>query len=301
MTLMTRLIPASCVALAVLGSQACSVNVDRQGYIEREEKRFPAEKTVELHLYTFDGAVEVRSWDRPEVRVEIEKRGQDKEAVGRIEVLADRTGDRVQVEARHPGRAGVFVGIGTFTSPSARFIVSVPRQTNLVVRSGDGSVTVERVDGRLELRTADGVVRATETSGELLAETGDGSIQLDEVTGRVEARTNDGSIRISGTPGALRARTGDGSIVLRIRRGAVMIDDWMAATGDGSVSVELPEGFSAEIEADPGGDGRARSEITLVNASGGTREQRILRGRLGDGGRRMVLRTGDGTIRLLNY
>jgi len=298
---MTRLIPASCVALAVLGAQACSVNVDRQGYIERDEKRFPAEKTVELHLYTFDGAVEVRSWDRPEVRIEIEKRGQDKDAVAKIEVIADQTGDRIQVEARHPGRPGVFVGIGSFTSPSARLIASVPRATHLVVRSGDGAVSVERVDGRLELRTADGSVRATETTGELLAETGDGSIQIDEVAGRVEARTSDGTIRISGTPGALRARSGDGSIVLRIRRGAVMTEDWMAATEDGSVSIELPEDFNAEIEADPGSDGRARSELTLVSASGGTRDERILRGRLGQGGRRLVLRTGDGTIRLMNY
>ena len=80
-----------------------------------------------------------------------------------------------------------------------------------------------------------------------------------------------------------------------------MTDDWMVATSDGSVSAELPDGFSAEIEADPGSDGRARSELTLVNASGGTRDQRTLRGRLGQGGRLFILRTGDGTIRITNY
>ena len=55
-----------CLSLAVAGSQACAINIDDQGYIQREERRFPAESTVELHLYTFDGAVEVRSWDRPD-------------------------------------------------------------------------------------------------------------------------------------------------------------------------------------------------------------------------------------------
>jgi len=300
LTVMPRLVRV-CLCLVALGSSACQVNIDHEGYIEREEKRFPAETTVELHLYTFDGAVEVRSWDRPEVLVEVEKRGEDKDAVSKIQVLADRTGNRIQLEARHPGGRMVFHGFGSFRSPSAKFIASVPRKTNLVVRSGDGSVLAERIQGRLELRTGDGAIRAVETSGELLAESGDGSIQLDEVSGRVEARTGDGSLRITGTPGVLRARSGDGSIALRIRRGTVMAEDWMVATGDGSISVELPDGFNADIEADPGSDGRARSELTLANSTGGTREDRTLRGRLGQGGHLFIVRTGDGTIRLTNY
>jgi hypothetical protein len=297
-----RRVPAGlCLAAAVAGLPACGINVDHEGYIEREEKRFPAESTTELHLYTFDGAVEVRAWTRPEIVVEVEKRGQDKAAVGKIQVVADRTGGRVQLEVRHPGSSGGFVGIGSFRSPSARLIASVPRQMNLVVRSGDGSLLIERLEGRLELRTNDGTIRAVETSGELLAESGDGGITLDEVSGRVEARTDDGTVRITGTPSMLRARSGDGAIVLRLRRGTRMIEDWMATTDDGSISVEVPAAFNADIEADPGSDGRARSDVALINASGGTREQRILRGRLGEGGFRFLLRTGDGTIRITPY
>lgn len=290
-----------CLALAVVGSQACAINIDDEGYIEREERRFPAETTVELHLYTFDGAVEIRSWDRSEVVVEVEKRGENKEAVSKIQVLADRTGQRIQVEARHPGGRRTIVGLGSFRSPSAKFIATVPRKTNLVVRSGDGPLLAERIQGRLELRTSDGSIRAVETAGELLAESGDGTIHLDDVSGRVEARTGDGSVRITGSPGALRARSGDGAIVLRIRRGTIMTEDWMVTTEDGSVSVELPDGFNAEIEADPGSDGRASSEITLANATGGTRDNRRLTGRLGDGGHRFIVRTGDGRIRIAQY
>ena len=295
---MNRLPPIALIATVLL-TPSCAINIDQEGYIAREEKRFPAETLVDLHLYTFDGGVEVRAWDRSEVLVEIEKRGQDQEAISKIQVLADRAGDRIQIEARHPGTRSF--AIGRFTSPSARFIVSVPKKINLVVRTGDGPILVERVTGRLELRTSDGSIRALETAGELLAESGDGTIQLDEVGGRIEARTNDGSLRVTGTPASLRARSGDGSVVLRIRRGTVMSEDWLVTTEDGSVSVELPDGFNADIEADPGSDGRARSDLTLVNVSGGTRNERVLRGRLGQGGHRLLLRTGDGTIKLTNY
>jgi hypothetical protein len=296
-----RLSLASVLAAAAAAGSACAVNFDSEGYIAREQKRFEAPRTVDLSLYTFDGSVEIRSWDRAEVLVEVEKRGPDEEAVSKIEVLAERDGDRIQVEARRPGGRTSFSGIGRFVSPSARLIASVPRLTNVIVRTGDGAIVARRLEGRVELRTTDGSIHVVESTGDLLVESGDGTLRLEDVTGRVEARTDDGSVRVSGTPTALRVRSGDGSISVRIRRGAVMSEDWMITTADGGVSVELPDDFSADIEADPGSDSRVRNELTLVNASGGTRDGRVLTGTLGTGGRRFTIRTGDGTVRLLKY
>ena len=73
-------------------ASGCVVSVDHEGYIEHEEKRFAVATVVDLRLYTFDGAMEVRSWDRAEVLIQIEKRGPDKDAVSKIEVLADQQG-----------------------------------------------------------------------------------------------------------------------------------------------------------------------------------------------------------------
>jgi hypothetical protein len=298
---MRRALLASSLAVLAIGGPACVVNVDRQGYIEHDEKRFTADGVADLHLDTFAGSIEVRSWDRPEIVVDVEKRGADKTAVARIDVVANQSGNRIEVTARHSGPRGVFVGIGAMSSPAARLIATVPRKTDLVIRTNDGSLLVERVDGRLDIRTNDGRIHVIETSGELLADTSDGSIELEDVAGRVDARTSDGSMRVSGTPSQLRAETGDGSVVLRIRRGAEMADDWLVTTRDGSISLELPDGFNADIEADPGADGRTRNDLALVNLSGGTRDQRLLRGRSGTGGHFLRLRTGDGTIRLTKY
>jgi hypothetical protein len=80
-----------------------------------------------------------------------------------------------------------------------------------------------------------------------------------------------------------------------------MLEDWMVATSDGSVTIELPDGFDAEIEAEPGSGDRVRNDLTLTSQTGGTRDSRTLKGTLGDGGKRLTLRTGDGTIRLTNY
>jgi hypothetical protein len=269
------------LAVLALGGAGC-VSVDHDGQIERVEKRFTVEQTAELHLTTFDGSIEVRSWDRPEVLVQIDKRGPDKKSLETIDVIADQQGDVIQVEARHAKSHSSFVNLSFFVSPSAKLIASVPRNTNLVIRTDGGSVVLERVTGRAEIKTGDGSIHVTETSGELRAETDDGSLQLDDVAGKVEARTGDGSIRLTGLPTSLHARTGDGSIYLRIRNGASMTEDWVVATNDGSISVELPEGFAAQIDADPGSDGRVRNDLKLANVVGGTHDSRTLTGALGE-------------------
>ena len=54
----------------------------------------------DLSLSTFDGSVEIRAWDRPEVLVVIEKRAGDKEEAATIEVRAEQNGDRVVVDVK---------------------------------------------------------------------------------------------------------------------------------------------------------------------------------------------------------
>lgn len=293
-------LPRAVLLSGLVFSTACAINVDNQGHIEREDKRYVVEGVADLHLSTFDGVIEVRGWDRNDITVEIEKRGQDKDIVDRIEVLAEQKGSTITVDVRYSGSTN-YIGIGSFTSTRARLIVNAPRRVNVIARSGDGNIVVDRLEGRLELKTSDGTVRAVETAGELLIESGDGSIQLEDVTGVVEARTDDGTVRVSGVPTSLRVRSGDGSIVLRVRRGAVMSQDWLVTTRDGSIVAELPEDFNALIDAEPGSGDRARSDLELTDLVGGTREQRTLRGKLGAGGRTLTLRTGDGNIRVTNY
>ena len=300
-SVMTRTLRLALAVPALAASVAgCTIQMDAQAFIEREEKRFPAGATPEVHLTTFDGSIQVRPWDRPEVLVEIEKRGSDKEAVSGIQIVADAKDNKVSVDVKKPSSEKDFVGIGIHHSTSARLIASVPRGTKLIVSTRDGSITVERIDGALELRTDDGSVRVTEAAGDVLIVTRDGSIALERVAGRVDARSGDGSIRVNGTPKSLALETRDGSVSVRAERGTEMADDWSVRTGDGTVVVELPEGFGAEIDAETQ-DGSVRNTLDMPNASSDDErrsDRRTLRGTLGAGGRTLKLRTNDGSIRL---
>jgi DUF4097 and DUF4098 domain-containing protein YvlB len=296
---MSRAARGVCIAAAITTAAGCTVQLDGHAFVEREEKRFPAGATPDVTLATFDGAIQVRPWDRPEVLVEIEKRGSDKEAVAGIQVAADARGNAISVDVKKPASEKEFIGLGIHHSTSAKLIASVPRGARLVVTTRDGSITVERIDGAVELRTDDGSVRVSETAGDLTVVTRDGSITLERVAGKFDARTGDGGIRVTGAPSSLLLETRDGSVVVRAERDTVMQADWSIRTGDGSVVVELPDGFGAQIDAETQ-DGSVRSDLSVDGAEVDPRREsrRYLRGKLGPGGKVLKLRTNDGSIRL---
>lgn len=292
---MTPLHQACALLLPVLVAGGCTVTVDSQAEMTREEKRFTVSGTPVVRVATFDGSIEIRSWDKPEVLVEIEKRGPTRTAIEAIEVVASQDGNVIEVEVKHPARQPL-AGFGLH-SASARLIVSVPRRTDIRARSGDGSIRIAGVNGQVELHTGDGSIRAEEISGDLSLTSGDGSIAVDGAEGTLALETGDGSVNVTGRLGAVRLRTGDGSIVYRSSESTVMADDWDITTGDGSVSLYLPPDFGAELDAHTG-DGSIQNDLSMSSGSQPGDERRSVKGRLGSGGKRLRIRTGDGGIRL---
>lgn len=287
--------------LAVLGAlaaPACSIDIHGSETSEREEKRFTVEagEPVELEVRTFDGSIQVRSWDMDEVRVEIERRGPDQPTVEGLEVRTTQQGNHLVVDAPRPARQGNVNVFGPRASQSVHFTVSVPRRLTLRAQTSDGSVEASDLQGSIDLRTGDGGVRASRVEGQLTVRTGDGSILVDDVSGEVEAESGDGSIEIAGRLERLDVRTGDGSVRAEVLSGSEMKDDWRVTTGDGNITLRVPQGFNADVEAHTG-DGRVRIEgLDPPVIQDRDRSRRDVRGRLGSGGLALHLRSGDGSI-----
>lgn len=283
-------------AAATLLGSACEITVDGGPYSVHEEKRFAVAGTPDVSLSTFDGSIEIRSWDRPEVLVEIERRAADRTQAEAIKLRAEQAGSTVAIEVKAPD--GSQAPFGFKVSPSARIVASVPRRCNIVARSGDGSIVIERVEGRIELNTGDGGIKGIDLSGALRAHTDDGSLRFDDVSGSLDLESGDGGVRVSGILQALTLKTGDGSVEVRAEDGSSMAGDWEVRTGDGSLRIELPTGFSADLDASTG-DGRVRvhgfGESTTVGGGEGETPSELRR-QLGSGGKRLRVRSDTGTI-----
>jgi hypothetical protein len=259
---------------------------------QRDEKRFTVEGTPDVVLTTFDGSIEVQSWDRPEVMVVIEKHALDTAAAASMEVQSSQDGSRVTVAVK-PGRAHAWSWFGP---SSARLIVSVPHAANVRASSGDGAIRVSGVNGTIALRSGDGRIQAINSAGSVSASTRDGRIELDGVDGAVEATTGDGRVRVSGKLTEVRARSGDGSIAIEARPGSATEADWDITSGDGRVTLQIPDDFNADLDASTG-DGSVHLDGVSVTSTG-TMMRNSVRGRVGSGGRALRVRTGDGPITL---
>lgn len=268
---------AASIGMAVLFSVSAVACVDISAgearYIDTVEKRFTVTGTPTVKLGTFDGSLDVRTWERQEVLVVIEKHAADKQSADRMVVDASQDGDLVTVDVREQRDGGFRLTMGSF---GTRITVTLPVQARLEANTGDGRVSVR------------------DLAGDVTVHTGDGSISLEHVSGAVNAVSGDGSIEIDGSMSSLTAKSGDGRVRVHAS-GTGPRGDWDVATGDGSVVLEVPDGFGAELDAATG-DGRVKVDGVSFSGDRDDDDRSRRRGRLGNGGPRLSIRTGDGSI-----
>jgi DUF4097 and DUF4098 domain-containing protein YvlB len=176
-------------------------------------------------------------------------------APGEVTITESQTGDRVDIEVRLPKNRTGW-GAG---QRSITVALRVPKQADLSVHTGDGSI------------------RATGLSGRLRADTGDGHVN---VRGRFDV---------------LDLRTGDGGIEAAAETGSRVEAAWSLRSGDGGITLRLPEGFGADLDAHTGDGGIVLDKPVTVT---GTISPNTVRGKLGAGGLPLQIHTGDGSIRL---
>ncbi len=265
---------ALCLVAAVsVGASACTIDVQGEDSIVREQKRIPVTGTPNLTVRSFDGSIELRSWDRDEILVDIEKRaGTQADAREMVVEVTEGDGGDILIEAKPPRRDGFFEHFGQL-SPRVRMLITVPRRLNVEARTGDGAILARDLNGRIELTTGDGSIRLQGIEGRMTIRTGDGAVTATELQGSVTVSTGDGSVSLSGRLEELEARTGDGAIDVNVLPGSAMRGDWRVSTGDGGVKILLPQDFNADIEATTGDGGIATEGVELASSPGQNGEQ----------------------------
>jgi DUF4097 and DUF4098 domain-containing protein YvlB len=213
-------------------------------------------------------------------------------APGEVTITESQTGDRVDIEVRLPK---VRHGFGT-GHRSISVALRVPKRADLDIHTGDGSIEVQPVSGHIDLSTGDGSITADGLQGGIRLHTGDGSIRATALSGRLEADTGDGHMNVRGRFDVLDLRTGDGGIDAAAEPGSRVEAAWSLTSGDGGITLRLPGGLSADVDAHTGDGGIVLDKPVTVT---GSISHNTVRGKLGDGGLALRIRTGDGGIRLL--
>jgi hypothetical protein len=156
------------------------------------------------------------------------------------------------------------------------FHISVPRNYNLKLNTGAGSIEVVDVCGNVSANSGGGSIHIERVNGLVMIQTAGGSIRVEQVTGEIKALTKGGNVaaRMSDQLVAdCYLSTSGGKVVAELNRASAFAVD--AKTRAGSVITEFP--------------------ITMQGKLSGNCCQSSING----GGPKLVLRSAAGNIHLL--
>ncbi len=275
---------------------------------EEWSKSYTISGRAQVRVDTNDGAVRIATGESKQVEFRVIYEGY--ELNKNLHIDSRQDGDSVQLNARVTGHWGFSWGRGR---RGPRIEVRMPKNADLQIDTGDGSVETQPISGHVKIHTGDGSVRVQAVDGNVDIDTGDGSITVEgakgdirlhtgdghiearNLDGRVDANSGDGHIKIDGRLDALNVKTGDGSIDARVEPGSKLSGGWSIRTGDGSVDLVLPADLQANIDASTN-DGHISLGIPVTVE--GTFSNSQIHGKMNGGGQSLTIHTGDGSIRL---
>jgi DUF4097 and DUF4098 domain-containing protein YvlB len=235
-------------------------------------KTFTLSGKPELRVETSDANITVETWDQNTIEARVTTTRWKIGDKG-LTILDHQTGNAVELEVRFPHRNFVF-DVG---QRRVEIEIHMPRE------------------GKVDLRTGDGRVRLSNLKGDMDLESSDGSLEIEGVDGSVRARSGDGHVQASGRFDRLELSTSDGRIDARALSGSTIATGWDLHTGDGSVTLQVPQSISADVDLHTG-DGHITLDLPLTVE--GSLGEKNVRGKLNGGGNSLRIHTGDGSIRL---
>jgi hypothetical protein len=278
--------------LGGLATLAVMASVLAAGSASAEEwtKSYSVSGRARVRVDSNDGSVRVTTGDSKQVEFRVIYTGYTLDK--NLSINSRQEGDQVEVSARlHNSMNWGWGGMHR----TLRIEVHMPRNADLNVDTGDGSVEAEAINGSLDVHTGDGHIRVQGAKGDIRLRTGDGSIEGHDLDGKLEATTGDGHVTLDGRFDALNIKTGDGSISARANPGSKLENGWSIRTGDGSVDMSLPGDLQANIEASTN-DGRISLGIPVTVEGSFSTSQ--IHGKMNGGGQPLTIHTGDGSIHL---
>ncbi|MGW3471832.1 DUF4097 family beta strand repeat-containing protein [Saccharopolyspora sp. NPDC000995] len=137
----------------------------------------------------------------------------------------------------------------------------------LNVKTGTGSVAVERVDGPAEAATGSGELRIGKVDGTGVLKNSNGDTRIGEISGDVRLNSANGGISVGRAHASVDAKTANGDIrIHEVARGTVAL-----ATAVGELEIGIREGTAAYLDLNSMA-GRVSNSLDAAQAPGDSEE-----------------------------
>ena len=244
-----------------------------------------------LKIYNANGRTRVvgEERDRIEVRITKQARAETAEAaealLDSIQVVPTQLSDHLLLEVEIPSKWN--------RHGYANLEIAVPRKMRIAVTAANGKVCLQGIEGDVKARSGNGSLSVVDVVGKVAVQTSNAKVCCKGICGDLFARSSNGKIELACHRGSVDASTSNGVIqaeLEEIGRGGITL-----ATSNGKIVLELPDEVDADIDIRVD-NGVIRNDRDLEKQTGDARGR--LRGRLGRGGTAIKLRNSNGTIAL---
>ena len=229
-----------------------------------------------------DGKIKIEGWDGDQVKVHAIKRTRSS---GKI--------DNVKIQVS-PGTIFKVETIHLVNNPkvSVSYDIRVPFSVSVKsVMTSNGKIVLEKTHGDTEVETSNGKIVIENTVGNINASTSNGAINIRQVKGFISAETSNGAIEVEAVEGVVSLETSNGAINAEVP--AIGDNGLRVRTNNGKIELDLAPDLNADIEAKT-----SNSDIELDDIEVIAKEisRNRLRGRIGQGGKKISCKTSNGSI-----
>jgi len=290
----------------------------KEQYEEEFAKTVSLAKDGEVILYNVSGNVEVKTWDKGEVKIDATKisrastLSKAKENAAKVEIIVEKEGNTLRIETEYPDKKGRRWGEDSL-NVSVRYTLMIPAKAAVKISVTSGNVDLEGIGGMAKVTTTSGRVELRKAYQDVDLDVVSGGIDVQDVTGDAYLHTISGSITAERIKGSIKATVVSGDIDLRdvseadtveakMTSGSISYEGKIRSGGrytltnhSGNVEMIVPGSSGFEFEAKVF-SGRIYTDFE-VRVSGEI-SKRKLSGVVNDGGAVVELTTFSGNIHL---
>lgn len=204
----------------------------------------PLDPLGSVEIDNVKGLIQVRVWDRPEVKIE----GLLGDGVEKLEVEGDR--QQLSIKVRYPSRSGIGLLAGGDKGEPSELRVTVPLRAKLEIDAVSADVDVNGVASReLSIDSVSGDVVVAGAPREAEIESVSGDLRLTLNSPKVSAQTVSGDLELRGRlNGEVSVETVSGRVELTTRESSLTKLSGNSVSGDLRVNTVLADGAEASLE-----------------------------------------------------
>jgi hypothetical protein len=213
----------------------------KERYEEKFEKTVSLAKDGKVSLGNITGSIDVKSWNKAEVKIEATKiskastLAEAKENANLVEIIVKKEGSSLRIKTEYPDEGRIWRRKSL--NVSVNYSLMIPPEASAKINSVTGSVDFEDIGGAVKTEVVTGNIVVKKADKGVDCETVTGEIKLQNITGDVFMKT----VTASQIKGSINAEVVTGRIELSEVSEASVVDA-NAVTGsviyDGKINSE---------------------------------------------------------------